>query len=719
MNLHHHLQHTLRAGALLSAAWAGLASLTAQTVEPEKDKAAGPDPVVVLNPYVVQGGPVKRWNSQMTFSGSRTAENLLEVPINISILTSDYLRDLGATNALGIFQFAASGVTNRVAYRDDYTIRSFRQSKSVDGLTGGGAGFTSGYSPLFDVERVEVVKGPTALVFSNFGNVSGTINYVIKRPTSMPTGDATVSIGSFGHYSADATQRGPLTADGSLRYRVTVGAFNNDGWHGHGTDANSYSNARMASASLDWSAARNLELRFDASYNYMAQRDFQENFIDPATQKLWERSLDGVTLSTNWAKTHSTEKRVRAEAIYTLNPNLTVRALVNFYKSNLEINYPFAATGLVLSEAPVYRTFKDIYQQLYFNPAEFTDTVVDLTWKRELAKDVTNRLNLGWQYNQTDSKVTQTYPTLPDILIDGPISGRPAPIAFSSLPAPTPDFTINGGWTAYLQDSVTLLNGKLIGVAGARYVSGSATRQGKTATVPNIGAIYRLRPTVSLYAQYAESFRPQVGVDDFGTPRKDIVGKSAEGGVKFNAFNERLFGTLTYFDIMVDPVNRLVTRPDPVTGIPRRGTAQVGRETNAGFEAEFGWVQPGVAGIWSSYVTAYNASPKTVEGAQPSSAIKEKYTFFTKYQLNVGQLKGVYFGGGISYTGGSPGTGFAFMPAYTMASLLLGYNTENWRMSCNIDNVADKRDAIIGSEGPNSVYLANPRAFKVSVTRTW
>ena len=78
-------------------------------------------------------------------------------------------------------------------------------------------------SPLFNIERVEVIKGPAAL---EFGQVApgGLVNYVSKRPQADPLRSVKIGAGSHGWRSAEFDLTGPLNADGTLRYRLDGGA---------------------------------------------------------------------------------------------------------------------------------------------------------------------------------------------------------------------------------------------------------------------------------------------------------------------------------------------------------------------------------------------------------------------------------------------------------------------------------------------------------------
>jgi len=149
------------------------------------------------------------------------------------------------------------------------------------------------------------------------------------------------------------------------------------------------------------------------------------------------------------------------------------------------------------------------------------------------------------------------------------------------------------------------------------------------------------------------------------------------------------------------------------------GNKQVGNQTNKGLEVDLGWVQAVGPGRWSIYTTAYDADPQNERGAQPSRAVKTKYTAFTKYKFASGAAKGFEVGLGYSAVGSSPGVGFALMPSYELWSALAGYERGRYRITLNVDNLADQRGIMTGAEGPGLLALNPPLTWKVTTTWTW
>lgn len=694
--------------------------LVASMIGQVKDEKSDPkkEETLVLSPYTVTSKS-NGYNSRTTFSGSRVAEDLLNIPTNISILTKEYLQDVGASNLLNILPFAGAGITQRVVYRQDFTVRGFRQALLIDGLTSNEIGFT----PLYDVERVEIIKGPTALVFSNYGNVSGTVNYVLKRPTATSMGDSSVTIGNYGFYSVQATQRGPLNNSGSVRYRVTGGAQMYDGWMGSGQPgANAYLNDTLVSASVDWSVNKQLELKLDAGYKHARRRSDTYGYIDPITQKIWSKSVAHYSTDTDWSYNISDNKRFRAEAVYTVSQDLSFRALYNTSLQLYQYENTWNDDGKpfpTASEFPNYTRVAGMAQIYYDQHPRIDDTIFDATWSHKILR-VKGRLNAGFNYTQSSTDYQYYATPVADTIISAPVSQRPAKLPWAKrILGSKNDGSQSGGWTAYAQEALSLFNEKLLLTYGGRYVSSGTNNLGKSAFVPSTGIVYKINEGVSVYGAAAESFTPRSGKDIFGKDLVNTIGSSKEAGLKFNLLNEKLFGTITYFDITNDPVLRQVQGISPITGLLIFGNAQVGKETNKGYEAEFGYTGRIEKGDWSNYISYYAGDPKNKDGLQPSSAVKGKWTYFSKYQLTEGAWKGFMIGGGVSSYDGSPGTGFPWMPGYTMYSALMGYGRKSWQVTLNISNLTDIRDALIGSEGVGFAYLAAPREIRTSIHYKW
>lgn len=675
----------------------------------------GTDTVRELSPYVITADTLVEWNTQMTMSGGRTATSLLETPMSVAILPREFLRDIGATDSMSFLQYAASGTVAGVQHTDDFQMRGYRTDSP---LVDGAAGPNGAKVPMYDIDRVEIVKGPAALVFGNFRNVAGVINYVTRRPTFKPEGDVSLTVGTFGLARVALNASGPLTEDARKRYRVTVGGKTYDGPPVHGWDRDLF-----LGGSFDWDITDKLLLRTDVVHSHSSNQSPSYALIDPTTDLLWEGFGRGFKIASDWEKHTTVYQRARTDLVYTLSSDFAVQAQFQIMETDISQSIVWSqggGAGLRANEAP---NFERIYGRVNNNYAAKRTSLLallDATWTKDFGF-FRNRINFGYQNNDTTNRALNYSVPLDDLIIADPIASRPP----EPSPATKGQFMPNNwnrsrgiNWSSYFQNTVYLLEDKLILAGGARYVSKRANpTTGKAEFVPNFGAVYRINPYFSVYGMYAESFNPRSGVNAFGTPLVNIIGDSKEAGVKFNAMNDRLFGGITYFDIIVDPVNRLVEGISATTGQLIVANAQVGQETNKGFEADIGYVHEFQNGSWLNLMTAYYADPRNAEGRPATSAPKTAYTYFSRVTFNEGSLNGFSIGGGFSYTGEQAGAGFPVIPSYTMFSGLLGYRVGPWQAQLNIDNLANNKGVLFGSQGRLYSFVHAERTAKLTLTR--
>ena len=85
---------------------------------------------------------------------------------------------------------------------------------------------TNAIGTLYDIERVEVIKGPAAMEYGQAAYVGGIINIVTRQPTDTFKGSFAASVGSFKSREAEAHLSGPATK--KLLYRLDAGATNTD-----------------------------------------------------------------------------------------------------------------------------------------------------------------------------------------------------------------------------------------------------------------------------------------------------------------------------------------------------------------------------------------------------------------------------------------------------------------------------------------------------------
>lgn len=197
-----------RALALASAAL----SAAAQPAPAPPVPAASPP--VMMSPFAVQDRQDHGYRVGAAVTGTGTAGLIKDTPLNISVVSDELIRDQAGNQLVDVLR-AASSVALHV--KDEYQIlvRGYTGPLFVNGLPAG-LGLA-----LYDVDRIEVVKGPNA-VFAGTSNPGGTVNLLRARPAFTPKHSLAASYGSFDHRRLVLRTSAPLVPE-RLAYSLVYG----------------------------------------------------------------------------------------------------------------------------------------------------------------------------------------------------------------------------------------------------------------------------------------------------------------------------------------------------------------------------------------------------------------------------------------------------------------------------------------------------------------
>lgn len=171
---------------------------------------------------------------EIIVTAQKRAENVQQVPISISVLNDKALGRSGVTS-LDSLQRLAPGLTMATVGSGfvSYTYMRGSGTNQIDSGTDPSVAFfvdevyqtgTAGLQfDLFDVERIEVLKGPQGTLFGR-NAAAGAISIVTKRPSATFEGSALVEVGNYDTVTARASLTGPMNESGSVRYRISGAA---------------------------------------------------------------------------------------------------------------------------------------------------------------------------------------------------------------------------------------------------------------------------------------------------------------------------------------------------------------------------------------------------------------------------------------------------------------------------------------------------------------
>lgn len=166
----------------------------ASTTLPAKDDASVDDQVDA------SPSPQNRGIQDIVVTARKRSENLRDVPIAVTAITGDQLQQKNITQLIDLaaatpnFQFSNGAVQAFTFIRGfgSGANAAFEQSvgKFVDNVSFGRD--QDGRVPIFDVERLEVLKGPQVLAFGNSATV-GALNFTTRKPGKRFEANGTVA----------------------------------------------------------------------------------------------------------------------------------------------------------------------------------------------------------------------------------------------------------------------------------------------------------------------------------------------------------------------------------------------------------------------------------------------------------------------------------------------------------------------------------------------
>lgn len=177
------------------------------------------------NTIIVTGKAVG-YKADNSITATKTDTPLLDVPQSIEVVTRERLDDQAQRSIADVLRYVpGTTVGQGEGNRDQITLRG--QNTTADFFLDGVRDDVQYYRSLYNIERVEILKGPFALIFGRGGS-GGIINRVQKTPTANALrAAATGSVNSFGAWDASADVNAPLSGNAALRVNATYESLDN------------------------------------------------------------------------------------------------------------------------------------------------------------------------------------------------------------------------------------------------------------------------------------------------------------------------------------------------------------------------------------------------------------------------------------------------------------------------------------------------------------
>ena len=521
-----------------------------------------------LNEVVVQG-------QKQPYRGDVPLESL---PQQVQLISGDMLDQLGKVNFQNALDLAG-GVARQNSFGglwDSFAIRGFAGDENlpsgylINGFSGG-RGY-SGNRDTSNIETIEVLKGPGSALFGR-GEPGGTINVVTKKPQFEKAGYINASIGNFSTQRVEADYTNKLSD--AVAFRIN-GAYK---------DAGSFRDT-IETKKLDLTPSLLFVLSDKTSLNYELEILDQETPFDRGIVAI-DLNPKVVDVDTFYGEPQDGPISIKATGHqfllqHDLDSGWSILAGLGYRESSFE----GLSSETELSGSRQILTRTEIQEANQVGPNQFVNRqrrerdydATDLSGRLELTGTfetgvMQHHLLAGMdtydyeldfvQLRWRDAWKNSTY----FVDLNNPVYGQAQD---QELGSNTDRLETQDAIGFYMQDQIDLSDQwkMLMAVRFDDFSqkvinrrNGSVSESEETALSPSLGITYEPSDNLSIYASYAEGFRPNSGADASGNTFDPEESKSYEVGLKISSLGGRLNTTVALFKmkksniLTADPVN--------------------------------------------------------------------------------------------------------------------------------------------------------------------
>lgn len=701
-----------------------------------------------LKEVIITNNRAKLFPKQSNYVSKMPLKNI-ENPQVYNVVSADLLKEQAITNyedamknVPGIQKLWES--TGRGSDGGSYySLRGFEtQANIVNGLPG----LSNGSLDPANIERIEVIKGPSGTLFgSSLISYGGLINTVTKKPYTGFGAEVSYLAGSFGLNRVTADVNTSVDDTDNVAIRINA-AYQTE---------NSFQDAGFRTSFF---VAPVLSYKVNEKLSFLINTEFmQEEKTTPSMLFLGRNSP--VQYANVADLNYNTKLSFYSNDLSIKNPKYNLQGQMNYKISDQWTSQTAISRGSTKSNG--------YYSYIYDNENGQRDFSIFIT--REQSQTATtdiqqnfigdfkignmrNRLVVGLDYFSKNTIFNGSgWGWIYNVNAQGginyidPETGTEATVKRSLTQSSVEDLLSTTGaqnnnikdatYSAYASDVINITP-KLVAMASLRLdyfdtegnIKTDTDDYNQTALSPKFGLLYQpIEDKLAFFANYMNGFRnlgpAQTANPDGSNPTsksfKPEHANQLEFGVKANLLGDKLNATVSYYDIKV---------ADLVTADPDNfyNSLQGGKAQSKGFEFDLNANPFKGFNIIAGY--SYNDS-KIIKGDEANvwletgkrpiwSGPENLINLWATYKFDYGTLKdfGLGFGGNHASENAildSQVTGKFVIPSYTVLNGSVFYNVNKFRVALNINNIANKE---YFNGGWSTINPQKPRNIVASFT---
>lgn len=623
-----------------------------------------------------------------TSTATLTNMPMLDIPQVVNTVSDKVLEDQHATTLDEVLYNVSNVVqTNTLGGTQDAFVRRGFGANRDGSIMTNGLRTVLPHSFNAATERVEVLKGPASTLYGIL-DPGGLINVVTRRPEKQFGGSISGTSSSFGGGTGQLDVTGPIEGT-RLAYRLTGEYQDEDYWRSFGKARSTF-----IAPSLTWFGD-------DATVTVLySHRDYKTPFDRGTIFDLTTKQPVNVDRKTRFDEpfniTDGQSDLAQLNAEYRLNSQWTAK----FDYSYSQDKYSDNQARVMAYDAKTGNLTRRV-DATQGSTQRMHSTRADLQGSVDIA-GFYNEILTGVSYENYDLLRTDMIrcKNVKDFNIYHPSYGNLSKC--TTVSAADSDQTLKQeSYSAYAQDALYLTD-KWIAVAGLRYqyytqYAGKGrpfnvnTDSRDEQWTPKLGLVYKLTPSVSLFANYAQTFMPQSSIASYIGDLPPETSNAYEVGAKFDLFNG-ITANIVLFDIH----KRNVLYTESVAGENIAKTA--GRVRSQGVEVDLAGSLTENTNIIASYgyTDAKVLEDPDYAGKPLPNVPRHTGSLFLTYDIhNVIGGNTLTIGGGghgVSRRSATNGADY-YLPGYVVADAFAAYKMKLQypvTLQVNVKNLFDK-----------------------------
>lgn len=650
---------------------------------------------------------VDGYKTEFSRSSTRTNTALIDTPQSISVVTQDQIQDQNVTNMSEALRYVP-GVTVETGEgnRDQIVIRG--NNSTADFYVDGARDDMQYFRDFYNVDRIEVLKGPNAMAFGRGGS-GGVVNRITKKADGKRMRQLTLTGGSFNNRRF-VTDLGDKVND---KLAVRLNAM----YEKSGTFRKTGDLERFGiNPTLTYKFSNKTDLKF--GYEYV--HDDRVNDRGIPSDGVYAYKTDPSTFfgNPNENEAETTTNSVFAEINHDFDDSTHLRNLTRYtnnskYYQNVYVSGP-VSSGSVDMKA--------------YNNTQSRDSVTnqtDLT-KKFKTGSLQHTALTGLELTRQDSDITKlngSFGGLDKITVTTSDPYDYTPVSYNSVSySRDSEAQIYAG---YVQDQIEV-NKYLQFIGGVRYDSvnmkvidntnGDVYENHDDFISPRLGVVVKPQESVSIYGNYNVSYLPATG-DQFNSATLSSSGsllkaeklQNYEIGAKWDVTPRLNLSAALY---QLDRDNTKATDPNDANAFVATGSSRTkGIELSVNGRITNKWQM--IAGYAFQNAEITSKTDSAAKGAKVSLVPKNRFTLWNKYDLTEKFSAGLGVVSQSSQFAAADNT--VRIKGFTRfdGALYYSINKSN-RLQLNVENIFD-RNYIQTAYNNNNIMPGSTRAYKLSL----